>query len=210
MHDTPRIGLVGLLLAMGALAAFADRPPIPTPEEFERMQNEMEKNAWPMSPFPDLKPPRWTMDENGRGDYATRSKRFAELCPRFLGETGIFVEPRDDPYRILLKARLKEASIEMKMERNLIEVGKWDSRNFFSYLGIMDDMREIVTDLYAEDSKSLISCLQELVILAKDSQRFTKARVEAGQDAPQNLQRASRFRLKMECALWKAMNPAKR
>jgi hypothetical protein len=67
-------------------------------------------------------------------------------------------------------------------------------------------MRAAATELWANDPKTLIPWLEEYVILAKESERFTQPRVEVGSDPPQQMHLARRHRLKVEAALWKAKN----
>ncbi|MDB5306713.1 MAG: sigE 11 [Gemmataceae bacterium] len=68
----------------------------------------------------------------------------------------------------------------------------------------MDDMQATVIELWANDPKNLIPRLEELVILAKEWERFTDARTVAGTDPPQQLHSAHRYRLATEATLWKA------
>jgi hypothetical protein len=70
-----------------------------------------------------------------------------------------------------------------------------------------EDMRAAATELWANDPKNLVPWLEEFVILARESEQFTQARVNAGTDPPQMLHTARRHRLKVEAALWKAKNP---
>jgi hypothetical protein len=62
-------------------------------------------------------------------------------------------------------------------------------------------------EIWTGEPNELIPRLKELVILAKDVERWTKARVEAGTDPPQNLPNAIRHRLEVEAVLWKVLHP---
>lgn len=62
-------------------------------------------------------------------------------------------------------------------------------------------------ELWANDLKILIPKLEECVLLAKEAERFTKARVAAGTDPSQQWPSAQRHRLAIEAALWKVLHP---
>ncbi|MBN9119354.1 MAG: hypothetical protein J0I06_09360 [Planctomycetes bacterium] len=68
----------------------------------------------------------------------------------------------------------------------------------------MLDIQSAATELWAKQPKELVPWLGELLIAAKEHERFTHVRVLNGSAAPSELTAASRLRLKIEAELWKA------
>lgn len=225
------VGLIGVagagtMVAMGnaasttttTTAATAPTPP-PGPAKFEDVLVQPAKEPWMKdgrtetlaTAFPDIKPPSNTAAPGEKAiDPEEYEKKLAKLCPHLLVNTPLPVEPKDDVYRALLKARLEAARIEWMKTRELIAVGKWNASDFTGSTQILDDIREAVLELYSGEPKTLVSWLEEVLILSKEIERFTYMRVETGQDPPQSTHHIARFRLKIESALWKAKHPPKR
>lgn len=137
-------------------------------------------------------------------DYQRR--RLAAF-PILLGKTPITIEPTDDTYRRLLKARLQQGRLEMQQYEERIRVGTYQPYEMGVIAQCRADMRQVVTELYAGDPKSLIPWLEELLRMDKEWERFARLRVEAGADQPQSMITARRQRLAGEAALWKAKHP---
>jgi RNA polymerase sigma factor (sigma-70 family) len=154
------------------------------------------------SAFPDLKPPTAL-------DNPNYEAQLAKLCPRILGDAApITIEATDDNYRRLLKARIHQGRLELRDRRLVLQIGKWDSSFYVAMVDCQEDMRAAAQELWANDAKALIPWLEEFVILAKEFERFTEARVRNGSDPPYALYSGQRHRLKVEAALWKAKNAA--
>ncbi|HJZ58319.1 MAG TPA: hypothetical protein VKE74_25475, partial [Gemmataceae bacterium] len=149
--------------------------------------------------FPDLKPPEI-------GNPADILERLAKLCPRVFGDTSITIDPADDDYHRLLKARLQQGRLEIRDKRKVIQIGNWTASDYIGLTDCLEDMRAAAQELWANDPKALIPWLEEFVILAKEFERFALARVKTGNDPPQTLNLVQRHRLKVEAALWKAKN----
>lgn len=145
--------------------------------------------------FPDLKPP-----------VPMREGELAKVCPQLFGESAFPIEPKDDTYRRLLKARLYQGIQEIQRFHQ-----RWDSGQFAltdrgPYGRSLEDVREVTIELWANDPKSLIPRLEGLVILAKDWERIALSRFQVGTDPPHELNPAHRHRLAAEAVLWKAKN----
>ncbi|HEY1186118.1 MAG TPA: hypothetical protein VGE74_00615 [Gemmata sp.] len=165
----------------------------------------------PPSAFPKLEtmPAEWDGKEKLEALWKRREAAFDKLCPRLRGETGLKIEPTDDALRKVRKARVQQCVLEYQEERRFYE-------RFFAgpdpHIPGRDDDRllelsDALTELWAGHSKELASWLEELVVLAKEQERGTRLRAEAGARKPQDLTSATRARLQIELALWRAKNP---
>jgi predicted DNA-binding protein (UPF0251 family) len=162
-------------------------------------------SAFPEIAIPDDPTPN---DPNGR---EKREEQFKILCPRLHGEVALKIEPNDDTLRKLLKARLHQGTLEFQRYRMLFMIlglgqenkGQVDVKEFIECLF---DMHATVTELWSGQPRQLVPWLEELLIAAKDFERFVLTRVKIGQVAPQSLHTATRYRLKIEASLWKAKN----
>lgn len=193
---------VGTFTALGQPPAVVPKPDLPrrvaapVPPEKPIEGNWLgEKNGGPLpTAFPEIKHP------DPREDIT-------KACPRLLGENALKIEATDDTYRRLLKARLRAGAQEFIIFWTRIQIGSYQSLEFPAYVGLLNDMRTVAQELWANDRKALIPALEELVALAKGAERFANARVAAGVDPPYQLHAARRHRLAAEAALWKATHP---
>ncbi len=128
-------------------------------------------------------------------------------CPNLFAEGAFAIEPDDDTYRRLLKAQLHQGMQHILLFSIRIQIGTYQSLEFEALVRTQDTLRTTAIELWANDSKILIPRLEEFVLMAKDAERFTKARVDAGTDPPQQWHSAQRHRLEVEAALWKALHP---
>jgi len=133
-------------------------------------------------------------------------KRLETNCPRLFGEETLKIEATDDTYRRLQKARLYQGAQFIVKFMGRVEVGGFMPHELPALISTFDDIRAVTIDLWETDQKELIPRLKELVVLAKFVARFTKNRVEAGTDPPQNLHMAQRHRLEVEGVLWKVLH----
>src|SRR5262249_28478588 len=114
------------------------------------------------------------------------------------------IEPTDDTYRRLLKARLQQGRIEMNKYWEVISLGRWDPTYFSIVIACLNDMRNAALELWGNEPKVLTPWLEEFVIQGKMVEEFIYVRVQVGSDPSQNLYTATRHRLDAEAALWKA------
>jgi hypothetical protein len=153
--------------------------------------------------FPDLKHPDPQVKDS-----------LIMACPRLLGENArklqvsdaLRIEPSDDTYRRLLKARLIQGAREFYRMSVRIEIGSYQSQEIYGHYMVLDDLLAVTAELWSNDRNELIPRLKEFVILAKYYVRLTEARVRAGADPPQNINEAQRHRLQVEAALWKVLH----
>jgi hypothetical protein len=133
----------------------------------------------------------------------------AKLCPHLHGEGVLSIEPTDDTYRRLLKARLHQSVLFVwRFRSRMLQIGHgYQSTDFLNYIRVQNDIRALALELWAADRKNLIPRLEELLLLAKEAERFTDARVAGGNDPPQQLNQAVAYRLEVEAVLWKATHP---
>ena len=129
------------------------------------------------------------------------------LCPNLFAEGALAIEPADDTYRRLLKAQLYQGLQHIRMFYIRIQIGTFSSQEFEAFVRSIDTLRIPMVELWANDPKLLIPRLEECVLLAKEAERFTKARVDAGTDPPQQWPAAQRHRLEVEAVLWKLLHP---
>ena len=106
----------------------------------------------------------------------------------------------------MLKAQFHQGLQYLKMIDLRIQIGN-QSYEFEDLARTRDSLRATAIELWDNDSKILIPRLEEFVLLAKDAERFMKARLDAGSDPPQQWHSAQRHRLAAEAALWKALHP---
>lgn len=156
------------------------------------------------SAFPDLKVPE--APENA--GWKQREELFNKACPRMLGKTAITIEATDDPLRKLLKARL-HAGVRYNCRLwERVRIGNYTTDEFGLWIECLNDMRAIAIELWDGQPKELIPWLEEMVMTAKEFERFIKIRVDVGSDAPQRYDGVIRHRLAAEAALWKAKKKA--
>jgi hypothetical protein len=156
------------------------------------------------SAFPDLKVPEPPKNADGK----QREELFAKTCPRMGLKIAITIEATDDPLQKLLKARLQAGVHEMYRYREMIRIGAWIDVYHGRVIECLADMQVVVLELWRGQPKELIPWLEELVVTAKEFERFVRIRVELGTTGPQNLDAAIRLRLAAEAALWKAKRRA--
>jgi hypothetical protein len=185
--------------AEAAVVPAAEQPPI----EGNWIPNRSGEVA--PSAFPDLMAPQ------GPGNLMDYGAELARLCPRLFGDAGaVTIEPTDDNYRRLLKARLHQGRLEVRDKLQLIQIGNWMPEDYIGLIDCLEDMRAAAQELWANDPKTLVPWLEEFVICAKEFERVTAARVRTGTVPPYALNLAQRYRLKVEAALWKAKAAAGR
>ncbi len=155
--------------------------------------------------FPELVPPiRGVGDPKGEKLEA----EFEKLCPRMAGKTELVIDPTDDTLRKILKARLHLGVIEMLRFRDRIRTGAYTPDSFSLIIECLTDMQAVAMELWGGQPKELIPWLEELVIVAKQMERFVRLRVEIGADPPQILDAVRRHRFRAETALLKAKRRA--
>jgi RNA polymerase sigma factor (sigma-70 family) len=197
-------GLLGLA-GTGTVIALAQAPAPGAPGEPATPEPGTRAPVPKLDPKPDPNfDPNFTAFPNLKS--IDRLEDIAKVCPRIFSNTPVTVLTTDDTYRRLLKARIEQGRVEVQKIRELMMVGRWTPSDMWSLHQCYDDMRAAMTELWANEPNTLVPWLEEFVILAKDYERFTKARVETGTDPPQQLNTARRYRLKVEAALWKVKN----
>ena len=200
-----------LLLVFAAGHVAADAPfPEPAPvraaardTDWQPVPRGDNHPTFPATAFPTIKPPDMVADANGVIDFTSYEKGLRKLSPRILGG-AITLDATDDESRKLLKSQLYHGSRELHKQGHRPLVCDWHPPTSTRILMCLEDIREAATALSGPDAKALTSWLEELLIVAKDRERFLHARARAGQDPPQIAHRASRYRLKIESLLLKA------
>lgn len=202
------ITLTGLATAyaLSGSAAPAETPngltaPVPPEKPLEGDWIPKKDTDPPPTAFPQVPAIDW---KEFKGDSeAILGKRF----PLLFGPSAIAIEAGDDTYRRLLKARLYQGTRELWKMRMRIEIGSYQSLELQNLIRLEDDMRGLVLELWQGNRKELASRLEELLVIAKDVVRFTRARAAAGTDPPQSIHLAERHRLEVEAVLWKVLHP---
>jgi len=131
----------------------------------------------------------------------------AQKCPRIFGQDGVPASPSDDPYRQLLKTSLSHSTRYLSLCCPAFRRGVLGGADFANYLQCLEETRGIVTELWADDRKTQISWLEEVLIMNKDAERFIQVRIKAGEATSVDLNLAIAHRFRTEAALWKAKNP---
>jgi hypothetical protein len=159
----------------------------------------------PPTAFPELAviQPDW----NDPKVFEKRDESFAKLCPHFVGKSVITIEATDDLHRKLLKAGLHQELDYMIRLRDIIRTGSWTSQFFVGYLRGLANMEATCLELWNGQPKELVPWLEELVVVAKEFERFQAMRVTSGTMPPQYFTATYRHRLRAEATLWKAKNP---
>jgi hypothetical protein len=157
------------------------------------------------SAFPELAVPEPAA--NDRRGYEKRQEQFAELCPRFTGTITLEIEPTDSPCRKLLKARLYHDAVHLAQVRKMKEIGRWVPQDLPAMLLTLGDAETTCLELWGGQPKELIPWLEELVVLAKELERFQRLRVWSGTIRPPSFASIAFHRLRIEATLWKAKNP---
>ena len=152
--------------------------------------------------FPDIAtaPDPDPTDPKGR---EKRQQQLKNLCPRLFGTVVLKIEPNDDALQKLLKARLHQGTQEFQRYMTLSAI-QGQTANQNDFIECLSDMRAAATELWSGQPKQLVPWLEELLVVAKDFERYAIIRVLNGSDPPQNLNSATRHRLKVEAELWKA------
>jgi RNA polymerase sigma factor (sigma-70 family) len=209
------VAAAGFVLASGAGAVYVmgrtpDGQPVEgtaakgPPQEPPAKADQPAAADWMKSPpptaFPDIKLP-----ENGMG--GTSLELLQKACPHIFGDTAPEVVATDDGYRRLLKARLQQGRLYMRRTWDVIQAGRWGVDHVFATFETLEDMRTVAGELWGNDPKSLTPWLEEFVVMGKAFERVIDRRVQVGTDPPQNLNTATRHRLKAEADLWRAKNP---
>lgn len=195
------VGLLGVA-GFGAVIARSGQPEPPTAGVQPEKQPPAKPPEGPFTAFPEIKRP-------DRPKGVGYLEALAKACPNVLGGP-ITIDPADDTYRRLLKEQLNQGKKEMQWVSTQLDIGRFTPAEYHTHLTRLRDLRAVATELWANDPQTLVAWLQEFVILAKDAEAFTKARVDAGTDPVQELPLVIRHRLAAEAALWKAKNPPKR
>jgi RNA polymerase sigma factor (sigma-70 family) len=137
-----------------------------------------------------------------------REAQFAKLCPRLTGKTEIVIDPTDDTLRKLLKAKLHQGVMEVRCIREVIRIGSWSPQFQVGLIECLTDMQTTVMELWGGQPKELIPWLEELVVVAKEIERFHWIRAMNGNDPPQRFNAVKRHRFGVEIALLKAKKQA--
>ncbi|VTR92659.1 unnamed protein product [Gemmata massiliana] len=155
----------------------------------------------PPSLFPDivLPPP-----EKNDPDWKIRRAQFAKRCPRLNGNTGLKIEDGDSTAQKLLKARLHQGALETHQLWGQFWEGEF--RTLDTRPDCLNDMLTVLDELWGKEPKRLIPWLKELLVEAKEFERYAELRAEARAIRPSELNQATRHRLKIEGELWKAKN----
>ncbi len=135
-----------------------------------------------------------------------REENFKKMCPRLSGETAIVIAATDNTLQKLPKARLHQGIVDLQRRQTAANVRGWDVASMQARQEICKDIQETVTELWAGQPKELVPWLEELVVMAKDYERFIQIRLNAGNALPTDLNAVTRYRLSAEATLWKAKN----
>jgi hypothetical protein len=169
------------------------------------------KEAAPQPPVPGrLNEPTWDGDIQ-RGAFPeikfSGSEGFTKACPHLFAPERIPADPTDDTYRRLLKASLSESSQFLVNVQSRKEAGRFQLSDLPPVVQCLEEIRRLVTELWANEPKTLIPWLEELLMMAKYYEQSTQAGVEAARESRTSLNLATAYRLRVEAALWKAKNP---
>lgn len=219
---------VAMAVVVGAACALTsggrELPPAPPPRAKPTAEDWLPKLSsdpnvkWfdnlpsdPPSVFPDLVPPPLVArDEFKDGVFLSAVVKnrdaLAKVCPRLHGTVALTIEPTDDPPRKLLKARLHQGVLEIQQHHALNAAGVSSSTQAQSYRTCLQDIQSAAVELWAEQPKELSVWLEELVVVTKLQERYTRTRIKIGTAPPAELNAVSRIRLKAEAELWKAKN----
>jgi RNA polymerase sigma factor (sigma-70 family) len=191
----------------------AETKPMPAPAKDKPADKdwfpglEIDMQTYPIktvpTAFPELVLPP-DPDPNDPKGREKRAEQLAALWPRLSGKVILKIEPNDDMLQKLLKARLHQGAQEFyrrQVAANI--VGPPDPKEFHDCLL---DMQAAATELWSGQPKELVPWLEELLLAAKEIERYAGIRVLNGSLPVQNLNLATRQRLKLETVLWKAKN----
>jgi hypothetical protein len=87
------------------------------------------------------------------------------------------------------------------------EIGRWFPQDLPAMLRTLGDAETTCLELWGGQPKELIPWLEELVVLAKELERFYRLRVVRGTIRPPSFASIAFHRLRIEATLWKAKNP---
>ena len=152
--------------------------------------------------FPELALPK--VDDTDPERAKKYAAAFEKLCPRVLGVNVLKIDATDDALQKVLKARLNCGVMQLAKYMELIRKGTWTPELF----ECLTDMQATASDLWAGRPKELLPWLEELVIVAKEVERYHYIRVLNGTDPIQRFHGAARHRLGIEAALLKAKKTA--
>lgn len=162
--------------------------------------------ADPPSAFPELVPPPIPQAGNRNEIEEQYWQLWTKMCPRLYGAIAIGIEATDGVHQKLLKARLHQGVIEFQVMEQGRGVVSGPRPGFDHYRDCLSDIQSVAVELWANQPKELIPWLEEVTVVAKAVEAFTRTRVTIGTRLPMELTAARRLRLKAEAELWKAKN----
>lgn len=163
----------------------------------------------PPSAFPGLTvtPVEWDKKEDTYSFMMARERSLGKLCPRLRGQAALKIEPTDDALRKLLKARAHQLILEYQEEQRPYAISGPEPYLTVRYGNHLLEMRSVLTELHVGQPKELTPWLEELIVAAKELERYARLRVEAGALKPNEMAFATCVRLQLESALWGMKNP---
>jgi len=114
------------------------------------------------------------------------------------------VEPdaKDTPLRKLQKERTRERAVAIALIKKVMETGSWAPAYFSDYIKLQVTLAENLAELM-DKPEDRVKCYEMRVEALKEAERFTRIRVEAGNEVPQNLNIARAARIDAEIELLK-------
>jgi hypothetical protein len=112
--------------------------------------------------------------------------------------------PADAPPLIKVRiAQVNEGTAYLMRIKEMLGVGRWTPQDFNDLVKVMNDVYRVAAEL-EKDPAEKVAILSEQVLMFKDVEWFTQARVEAGADPLHQLNTARFYRLQAEAELIQA------
>jgi hypothetical protein len=94
-------------------------------------------------------------------------------------------------------AQVNEGTAFLLRTLDMLFVGRWTPPDFYNYVKVLADVYRVAAELETDPAER-VAVLSEQVLMFKDAEQFTQARVEPGTDPPQQLNMARFYRLQAE------------
>src|SRR5262245_52573764 len=116
-------------------------------------------------------------------------------------------DPKDTPLRKLQKERCRERAVAIGHIKGVIEIGNWLPSYYTDYIKLQSTLWENLAEA-VDTPADKVKCYELRLDAMKEIERFTKVRVEAGNDPPQHLNIAKANRIDAEIELLKLKEKA--
>jgi hypothetical protein len=100
-------------------------------------------------------------------------------------------------------AQVNEGTAYLLQTLEVIDAGRWTPQDFYNHVKVLGDTYRVAAELETDPAEK-VAVLSEQVLMFKDAERYTQARIEVGTEPPQQLNMARFYRLQAGADLIRA------